>query len=80
MYAKLLSTVHQAIETAARPRAEENRSDFYNMLFDPEHYKVVVEKRRQREQLKENLQIATTVVAVVGEVYHIVKRHQNKKK
>lgn len=75
MYNALLSKVVAVIKqsTELDPK-EEDRSEFFNAMFNPDAYLAYQEKKRKKEEFRNKLILGVTVTAVVGEAYHLAKR------
>ena len=75
MYNALLERVVKVIQgTVGHKPEEEQRSEFYNLMFDPDAYMAAQEKRRKKEERTNQLIVGATALAVLGELYHIGKR------
>ena len=75
MYNAMLEKVTRVIEaTVGRTKVEGESSEMYNYLFNPTAYLETQEKKRQKDNLKQNLIAGVTVVAALGEGYHLIKR------
>lgn len=75
MYNALLEKVISVIKQATEPEPkEEDRSEFFNAMFNPDAYLAYQEKKRKKEEFRNKLILGVTVTAVVGEGYHLAKR------
>lgn len=75
MYDSILGKVIIAIKEVGRYQPEtEQRSEFYNSLFNPEAYLEQQERRRRKEELVSKLIVGATALAATGEIYHVLKR------
>ncbi len=74
MYNAMLDRVITAItDVVGYQPIEEKRSEFFNLMFNPEAYSATQEKKRRREDLKNKLILGATAIAVVGELTHLSK-------
>lgn len=75
MYNALLDRVISVInQTVTYKPEEEQRSEFYNLMFNSEAYLEQQNKKRKNEELKTKLIVGATLAATVGEAYHLAKR------
>ena len=73
MLTKVVALINQT-EKATKPATNDERSDFYNMLFSQELYNEQKRKEQKREDIKNKAIVAVTSLAVAGEAYHLIKR------
>jgi hypothetical protein len=75
MYNALLDRVITVINrTVGHKPEEEERSEFFNYMFNPEAYLATQEKKRKQEERVNKLIAGATILAVGGELYHLTKR------
>lgn len=68
---KVLAVINQQVKVSTQ---KEERSEFYNLMFNPEAYIAYQEKKRKKEEQKQKIILGVTAAAVVGEGYHLAKR------
>lgn len=76
MYNALLTKVHRVIDDTVgrKPSSQEEWNHFYNSMFNPDAHNAYMEEQRKKESLRTKLVVGTTVLAAVGEGYHLAKR------
>lgn len=79
MYNKLLENVVRVISKTAKVAddSSSSNSDFYNMMFAPEEYEKQIQRRKKIEKIQNASVAVVTGVAVIGEIYHIVKKRNS---
>lgn len=68
---KVIAVINQQVKVSTQ---KEERSEFYNLMFNPEAYMAYQEKKRKKEEQKQKIILGVTAAAVVGEGYHLVKK------
>lgn len=75
MYNAILEKVTRVIEQTSKTiKVEGEDNEMYNYLFNPEAYLKTQEAKRKREENKQKVIVAITLVAAVGEVIHLARR------
>lgn len=77
MYNALLNRVVTVINrTVGHVPEEEERSEFFNYMFNPDAYMATQEKKRKKEERVNNLIAGATILAIAGELVHLTKRSE----